>query len=204
MRCGGRCSVCCWSCDHGDGPGSSRTGRWRQRKAAHASGLVQRILDADTAQVPGIIGRWPRIASGPIRCCVKLTKRWRRNPGRNFTPALPCCRWIALRSITSPAGCSTPNRTKCRSFVTPWPRTRTNCWTGYGPWLTPEKGKEAQRLRAAAALARYDPESEKWKKAKPNRRQRPRAGKPGLPGSVERDIPAREKLVTRSAGCHFS
>jgi hypothetical protein len=29
----------------------------------------------------------------------------------------------------------------------------------------PEKGKESQRLRAAAALAKYDPESEKWAKA---------------------------------------
>jgi serine/threonine protein kinase/formylglycine-generating enzyme required for sulfatase activity len=29
----------------------------------------------------------------------------------------------------------------------------------------PEKGREAQRLRAAAALAKYDPESEKWAKA---------------------------------------
>ena len=28
----------------------------------------------------------------------------------------------------------------------------------------PEKGKEPQRLRAAAALAKYDPESEKWAK----------------------------------------
>ena len=27
---------------------------------------------------------------------------------------------------------------------------------------TPDKGKESQRLRAAAALAKYDPESEKW------------------------------------------
>ncbi len=30
---------------------------------------------------------------------------------------------------------------------------------------SPEKGKERQRLRAAAALAKYDPESEKWAKA---------------------------------------
>ncbi len=30
---------------------------------------------------------------------------------------------------------------------------------------SPEKGKESQRLRAAAALAKYDPESEKWAKA---------------------------------------
>src|SRR5262249_28607638 len=29
---------------------------------------------------------------------------------------------------------------------------------------SPEKGKEAQRLRAAAALAKYEPESEKWAK----------------------------------------
>src|SRR5262249_14154383 len=35
-------------------------------------------------------------------------------------------------------------------------------------WLlveSPDKGKESQRLRAAAALAKYDPESEKWTKA---------------------------------------
>ena len=30
----------------------------------------------------------------------------------------------------------------------------------------PEKGKESQRLRAAAALAKYDPESEKWAKSR--------------------------------------
>ena len=32
---------------------------------------------------------------------------------------------------------------------------------------SPEKGKEPQRLRAAAALAKYDPESEKWAKVQP-------------------------------------
>jgi serine/threonine protein kinase/formylglycine-generating enzyme required for sulfatase activity len=33
--------------------------------------------------------------------------------------------------------------------------------------LKPEKGKAPQRLRAAAALAKYDPESEKWAKCSP-------------------------------------
>src|SRR5262249_62060092 len=33
--------------------------------------------------------------------------------------------------------------------------------------LKPEKGKESQRLRAAAALARYDPESKLWAKCSP-------------------------------------
>ncbi len=33
--------------------------------------------------------------------------------------------------------------------------------------VKPEKGKESQRLRAAAALAKYDPESEKWAKCSP-------------------------------------
>ena len=36
-----------------------------------------------------------------------------------------------------------------------------------GGRLKPEKGKESQRLRAAAALAKYDPESEKWAKCSP-------------------------------------
>jgi formylglycine-generating enzyme required for sulfatase activity len=33
--------------------------------------------------------------------------------------------------------------------------------------LKPEKGKEPQRLRAAAALAKYDPESDKWAQCSP-------------------------------------
>jgi hypothetical protein len=32
----------------------------------------------------------------------------------------------------------------------------------------PDSGKEPQRLRAAAALAKYDPESEKWPKDGPS------------------------------------
>ena len=43
---------------------------------------------------------------------------------------------------------------------------------------TPEKGKESQRLRAAAALAKYDPESEKWAKVQRPGGQRSGAGKP--------------------------
>jgi hypothetical protein len=33
--------------------------------------------------------------------------------------------------------------------------------------LKPERGKEPERLRAAASLAKYDPESEKWAKCSP-------------------------------------
>ncbi len=43
---------------------------------------------------------------------------------------------------------------------------------------TPEKGKESQRLRAAAALAKYDPESERWAKAKRPVVQRSGSGEP--------------------------
>jgi len=37
----------------------------------------------------------------------------------------------------------------------------------WGAVEAPEKGKETQRLRAAAALAKYDPASEKWSKCSP-------------------------------------
>ena len=41
----------------------------------------------------------------------------------------------------------------------------TNWWTSCGPWWKGrEKGKESQRLRAAAALATYDPDSQRWAK----------------------------------------
>ena len=55
MRCGGWSSASCWR--------SRRSRAWRSeirgRRAAegdHAAGLVQRLLEADTAQVPAIVG----------------------------------------------------------------------------------------------------------------------------------------------------
>ena len=62
MRCGAGCSsLCCWL--------SRRSRAWpfanrscEQQKATHAAGLVQRLLDADTAQVPAIVARHGRVS----------------------------------------------------------------------------------------------------------------------------------------------
>ena len=78
-------------------------------RATEAAGLVKQVLKADTAQVPGIVDsmkdyrRWVDPA---------LREATREMPGRgrprNFTPALPSCRWMPPRSHRCTTGCSLP------------------------------------------------------------------------------------------------
>ena len=116
--------------------------------------------------------------SASYRADMAGYRRWpdpllrRRRQGRptkseqdNFTPAWPCCRWTPPRWTISTVGCSMPSRTKLpviRDALAPHKDELVDkLWAVVE---APEKGKESQRLRAASALAKYDPESEKWVK----------------------------------------
>jgi serine/threonine protein kinase/formylglycine-generating enzyme required for sulfatase activity len=139
-----------------------------QRKAVHAAGLVRAVLNADTAQVPAIIEE------------ISEYRKW----------ADPL-----LRQENNKAAVN--SRQKLHSSLALLPVDATQVDYLYGQLLDaklhevpvirdalaahqdallgrlwavvekPDKGKEAQRLRAASALAKYDPESEKWTKASP-------------------------------------
>ena len=136
-----------------------------QHKATHAAGLVQRLLDADTAQVPPVVGEMAEY--------------------RQWTDPL-------LREENDKA--ADKSRQKLHASLALLPVDGSQVTYLYGRlldaephevpvirdalaahkddlleklWavaLKPEKGKEPERLRAAAALAKYDPESGKWAK----------------------------------------
>jgi len=59
-----------------------------QRKATQAAGLVQAILNADTVQVPAIVGAMAEYRKWATRFCVRNLTRRRRTPGQSFTPAM--------------------------------------------------------------------------------------------------------------------
>ena len=112
--------------------------------------------------------RWLPIATGSIRCCTRPTTR---RAGQDRPQELHAS--LALLPVDAAQVDylygrlldAEPNEVPViRDALAPH---KDDCWTSCGRWWRqPEKGKESQRLRAAAALAKYDPESEKWAKVK--------------------------------------
>ncbi len=139
-----------------------------QRKATHAAGLVQRLLDADTAQVPGVIGEMAeyRQWTDPL-----LREEYDKAADKSQHKLHAS---LALLPVDSSQVTYLSDRL-LDAEPSEVPVIRDALAAHKGDLLEklwavvekPEKGKEPERLRAAAALARYDPESEKWGKCSP-------------------------------------
>ena len=137
-----------------------------QRKTTHAAGLVQAVLNADTAQVPAIVGEMAE-----YRKWTDPLLREANDQGSNEVPA------ETPRQPGPVAGGPSQVDYLYGRLLDADPHEVPVIRDALAPhkdelldklWAVvekPEKGKESQRLRAAAALAKYDPESEKWAKA---------------------------------------
>jgi serine/threonine protein kinase/formylglycine-generating enzyme required for sulfatase activity len=139
-----------------------------QRQAAHAAGLVQRLLDADTGQVPQVIGEmadyrhWtdPLLheeydkAADKSRQKLHASLALLRVDGSQVTYLYD--RLLDAEPHQVPVIRDALASNKDDLLQELWAVVEK-----------PEKGKESQRLRAAAALARYDPESKQWAKCSP-------------------------------------
>ena len=146
--------------DHRSSPG------YRESASHPGIGLVERLLDADTPQVPDIVGamRDYRHWVDPRAEDVNWKKR-RMIHAVNSTPALPCFPSMPLRLITSSAALSKPLSSELpvlrdalkthRSSLTP------KLWTV----LESAKPGDDALLPAASALASYDPDNAKWEAA---------------------------------------
>jgi len=137
-----------------------------QRKATHAAGLVQAVLNAETAQVPDIIGKivgyrqWtdPLLREENDQAATKPRQKLHASlallPVDATQVAYLHGRLLDAEPHEVPA---------IRDALAPHKDALLEkLWAVVE---SPEKSKESQRLRAAAALAKYDPESEKWAKA---------------------------------------
>src|SRR5262249_23876611 len=133
--------------------------------AHHAAGLVQRLLDAETPQVPGIVaemGGYRHWTDPLLRDEVQKAKS-------NSRPQLPAS--LALLPVAA-----TQVKYLYGRLLDADPHEVSVIGVALTPhkgelldrlWAVvekPAKGKEQQRLRAAAALAKYDPDSQRWAK----------------------------------------
>jgi hypothetical protein len=134
-----------------------------QRKATHAVGLVQRLLDADTAQVPGVVGEMAEYRKWTDRLLREENDKAANKSRQKLHASL------ALLPVDGTLVAYLHDRLlDAEPHEVPVIRDALAAHKDdlleklWAVALKPEKGKEPQRLRAAAALARYDPDSEKW------------------------------------------
>jgi serine/threonine protein kinase/formylglycine-generating enzyme required for sulfatase activity len=141
-----------------------------QRNATHASGLVKRLLDAETAQVPDVIAdmsgyrKWidPLLQTEVAKAAATPRQKLHASlallavdPGQVdylYTRLLAAHphEVAVIRDSLEPH----------RAALSPklWSVVKSSAKSA-------EVGQESQRLRAAAALAKYDQDKAKWKEA---------------------------------------
>ncbi|HLN26421.1 MAG TPA: SUMF1/EgtB/PvdO family nonheme iron enzyme [Gemmataceae bacterium] len=136
-----------------------------QHKATEAAGLVQRLLDADTAQVPAIIGemseyrRWvdPLLREENDKATVNSRQKLHTSLALLSVDAMQVD-YLFGRLLGA-----APNEVPViRDALAPHKDALLDKLWKVAE--SPAKGKEHQRLRAASALAKYDPEGQSWAK----------------------------------------
>jgi serine/threonine protein kinase/formylglycine-generating enzyme required for sulfatase activity len=136
-----------------------------QRKATYAAGLVQSLVNADTALVPSIIDemaeyrQWVDPLLRLENNNAEAMSRRKLHTSLGLLPLDPAqVDYLYQRLLEA-----RPHEVLViRDALAPYKDDlRAKLWAAVE---SPQKGKELQRLRAASALAKYDPESEKWAK----------------------------------------
>jgi serine/threonine protein kinase/formylglycine-generating enzyme required for sulfatase activity len=137
-----------------------------QQKATQAAGMVQAVLNADTAEVPRIISemaghrQWadPLLREENERATA--TSRQKLHTSLALLPVDPGQLDYLYGRLLEAQPHEVP---VIRDALAPHKDAlRDKLWAVVE---SPEKGKESQRLRAAAALAKYDPGSVRWDEA---------------------------------------
>jgi len=133
---------------------------------AHA--LLERLLDANTSEVPAIVAdmppyrRWLNPLLGDVYEEAKAGQEHLKQLHASLA-LLPVDSTQVEYLYERLLGAAPNEVPVIRGALVPHKDTLLDkLWSVVE---APEKGKESQRLRAAAALAKYDPESEKWTKA---------------------------------------
>jgi formylglycine-generating enzyme required for sulfatase activity len=137
-----------------------------KQKANRAAGLVQDVLNADIAQVPTIVDQmadyrhWadPLLREANSKAADKSRQKLHTSLALLPVDASQAA-YLKDRLLDADAG----EVAVIRDAM--FPHKDQLVGELWAVVESPEKGKESQRLRAAAALAKYDPESVKWTKA---------------------------------------
>jgi eukaryotic-like serine/threonine-protein kinase len=134
-----------------------------RHKANHAAGLVQAVLNADIAQVPAIVEQmkdyrhWADPLLREENSKAVATSRQKLYTSLALLPVDPSqVPYLKDRLLDAEAGEVAVIRDPL------FPHKDQLVGELWSVVEAPTKGKESQRLRAAAALANYDAESDKW------------------------------------------
>jgi serine/threonine protein kinase/formylglycine-generating enzyme required for sulfatase activity len=135
-----------------------------QRKAAHAAGLVRALLNAGTAQVPAILrelAEYRASAVARLRQASDSAAAGSREQLHSSLALLPVDATQVERCLYGRLLDAEPHEVPViRDALVPHRNMLLDrLWAVVA---SPARSQEAQRLRAAAALANYDPESPKW------------------------------------------
>src|SRR5262249_28278339 len=136
-----------------------------QRKATRAAGMVQGLVSADTSQVPALVAQmaeYRKWTDPLLREEFDQAAAGSRQKLHASLALLPVdaaqVEYLHQRLLDAEPG----EIAVIRDFLDPHKEALLDkLWS---VTEVPVKGTESQRLRAAAALAKYDPESPKWAK----------------------------------------
>jgi formylglycine-generating enzyme required for sulfatase activity len=134
-----------------------------QRKATQAAGLVQRVLDAETAQVPGVVGEMAEYRKWTDPLLRQENGKAANNPRQKLHASL-----ALLPVDAAQVDYLYPRLLDAEPHEVPVIRDALVPHKGslldklWAVAEQPRKGQESQRLRAASALAKYDPDSPRW------------------------------------------
>ena len=175
-----------------------------QSKSEHAAALVQRLLDADIAQVPGVVKDMAgcRTWIDPLlreedKKAAKDAQRLRVSLA--LLPADPGQVECLYERLLDADPLEVP---VIRDALVPYKEALTSqLWSVVE---RPAKGKESQRLRAASALAAYDPSSPRWKTVSRQIADDLVKCAGGLSDVLDGVPSARPRPLVHSAGCDFS
>jgi formylglycine-generating enzyme required for sulfatase activity len=139
-----------------------------QLQAAYAAGLVERLLDADTAQLPRVVDElvmYRRWTDPLLR--VEITRSGDKSRRKlHASLALLPVDGSQVAYLSDRLLDAEPREVPILrdALAAHKDDLLEKLWLAA---LDPEKGKESERLRAAAALAQYDPENQRWARCGP-------------------------------------
>lgn len=137
-----------------------------QKKATHAKGLVDRLLVAHISQVPGIVAEIERNRQWADRLLRDEFDKAAANSQEKLhisLALLPVDSAQVLCLSERLVGASPSEVPVIRDALLPHKEPLLDKLWAVAEM--PAKGKESERLRAAAALAKYDPTSKRWETA---------------------------------------
>jgi serine/threonine protein kinase/formylglycine-generating enzyme required for sulfatase activity len=139
-----------------------------QRQATYAAGLVQSLLNADTAQVPGIVAKMEDYRPWVEPRLREETGKPAATPKQKLHVSLALLRQdpAQVKYLSGRLLDAEPNEVAViRDELAGAGHQAELVADLWAVVDAPPKDQPKQRLRAAAALAKYDPDSDKWAQA---------------------------------------